>query len=254
MHQSVLVVREPREAMISYHNLLYEIGYAKDWVTAYSHQSDVYTHRPPVYAWEAWRDKYALVEVEWWGWFIDFWMEGGLLRDIITHQECNMTHWDLCAISHEHKYPNLTNFVSPVESQYHPRCGDSSFGMADCHPTTVVSYERLTNLQYGPAETRKLTSTVEGKQGIEIIGEEAQPCVWRELVVNGMGGRLNDNRNGKGPSKDQFTFTQDQLVALQSMLEAYINKYSSGVYVGNTVAQDLVGYLQVYKDGIDNDM
>ena len=165
-----------------------------------------------------------------------------------------MTHWDECAVSHDHKYPDLTNFVSPTESQYHPRCGSATFGMPDCHPVTVVSYERLKDRQYGPIETRKLTASVEGKQGIDLIEEEAQACVWRELVVKGMGGRLNNNRNGKGPSKDEFTFTQEQLVAMQGMLEVYVDKYSSRVYADNTVAQDLVAYLHVYKDSIDSEM
>ena len=254
MNQTVLVMRNPREAMISYHNLIYEIGYAKDWQTAYSFQSRVYTVRPPVYTWEAWRDRYFEKEIHWWGWFIDFWMEGGLLRDIVTHRKANITHWDECAISHEHRYPSLEGYVSPPVDEYHRRCKEENFGMSNCKPVSVVSYEKLATAEMGPEETKKLIDAIEGKEGMNVIEEIAQPCVWRELVFKKVGGRLNDNRNGKGPTRTEFVFTDVQLQTIRDVIQTYVEKYSSREWVDNAVAVDLVGYLEEFRDSVDEEI
>ena len=33
-------------------------------------------------------------EIGWYGWLIDYWMEGGILRDYFDHKITTQEHWD----------------------------------------------------------------------------------------------------------------------------------------------------------------
>ena len=65
----------------------------------------------PKYA--RWRDERVMDEIGWYGWMIDQWMEGGILRDYFDHKLTDKAHWDklrrpetytygefLCSIEH----------------------------------------------------------------------------------------------------------------------------------------------------------
>ena len=56
---------------------------------------NLYFERPPMEDFLAWRDLRVLDEVHWYGWFIDYWMEGGLLRDIFSHKITTPEHWNM---------------------------------------------------------------------------------------------------------------------------------------------------------------
>ena len=47
------------------------------WEEATLKMDQLYGTRPPIEAWWEWRDMRVLDECGWYGWFIDYWMEGG---------------------------------------------------------------------------------------------------------------------------------------------------------------------------------
>lgn len=75
--QVVLVVRNIRRAMVEYHDILWDIGYAKTFEEAYARLENLYAERPPTNDFSAWRDLRVLDEIHWYGWVIDYYMEGG---------------------------------------------------------------------------------------------------------------------------------------------------------------------------------
>ena len=74
---------------------IFLLRYAKTWAEAFEKIPNLYSARPPVEDFFAWRDLRVMDEIHWYGWFIDYWMEGGLLRDIFTHKITTNYHWNL---------------------------------------------------------------------------------------------------------------------------------------------------------------
>lgn len=70
MNRSMLLIRNPRYALPSYHNIKYEMGL----------NETIYTLRAPCDDWILWRDANFDREIDRWGWLIDYWMEGGRRR------------------------------------------------------------------------------------------------------------------------------------------------------------------------------
>ncbi|KAL9178722.1 hypothetical protein ACHAXT_003853 [Thalassiosira profunda] len=89
--QVVLVVRNMRKTMVEYHDILWDIASAKK--SNLSYLDALYRYRPPIDSFFEWRDLRVLDEVHWYGWFIDYWMEGGLRRDIFEHKITDEEHW-----------------------------------------------------------------------------------------------------------------------------------------------------------------
>ncbi len=94
MDQSILLVRNPRRTLPSYQNVLHEIDYSTTCKKSYERSGFVYTMRPPLEDWISWREARFDAEIKKWGWFIDYWMEGGLLRDVFTNQLTTPTHFE----------------------------------------------------------------------------------------------------------------------------------------------------------------
>jgi hypothetical protein len=76
MDQMVLLIRNPRWALPSYHNMRFELEFSTNWADSYTRIPHVYTVRPLVADWQAWRDANFDAEMENWVSFIDFWMSG----------------------------------------------------------------------------------------------------------------------------------------------------------------------------------
>ena len=68
----------PHTSSQEYHDILWDIGYAKTWDEASSNLGNLYSERPPIEDFLEWRDLRVLDEAHWYGWFIDYWMEGGM--------------------------------------------------------------------------------------------------------------------------------------------------------------------------------
>ena len=62
--------------MVEYHDILWDIASAKKSNLAY--MDVIYNTRAPLAAFLVWRDLRVMEEISWYGWFIDYWMEGGM--------------------------------------------------------------------------------------------------------------------------------------------------------------------------------
>ena len=65
-------------------HIIYQSGTTRDQVSSYI--SNPCADRP---------DLRAMEEIHWYGWFIDYWMEGGLMRDIYTTRFTTEEHWNM---------------------------------------------------------------------------------------------------------------------------------------------------------------
>ena len=73
--QVVMVVRNMRRTMVEYHDILWDIATAKQ--SNLNIKDVLYRYRPPIDSFFEWRDLRVMDEIQWYGWFIDYWMEGG---------------------------------------------------------------------------------------------------------------------------------------------------------------------------------
>ena len=88
-------------------------------------------------------------------WFIDYYMEGGLLRDIFTHKTTTKEHWDMLMMPTvytraELDYDLVVGADTVVTDAYDPNCATVTEG---CEPVAVISAENLRDYTRGPAET-----------------------------------------------------------------------------------------------------
>jgi len=196
--QSVYLLTNPRMALVTYLFILNEIHYATDFMTAYSHLNRVFTIRTPIEDWEIWRKERALAEIHWWSWHIDFWMEGGLYRDIFTHELTTPEHFRRLMDPSIYTQAELgvwQSQLTDVQPTYDPHC--NGVDMPDCSPTAIASYERMMDPSTGPKEVAKFTSVIEGKAGIDFVENEVRQCAWEQIVIEkGSGRRDTHDREG----------------------------------------------------------
>lgn len=256
MDQALLVVRNPRWTLVGYHELLHEIQYAHTWTEAYMNEDHVWSLRPTVAEWVEWRDQRFDDEIERWGWFIDFWMENGVLRDVHTHLPANTTWWEIVANPHR-PYPSLEGYTPPAEPERNYHCTydmvDSDGLAQGCQPRKVISFERLLDHTTGPAEGAKLAAALENNLNVDLIAEEARECIWRELIVRDVADVRHNRRDQAAPIED-FMFTLPQMNAIVAQLDRMLAKYTQGAWLTTPTAQDLVSNLQEYKFEVENDI
>lgn len=72
-----MVVRNMRRSLVEYHDILWDIDYAKTFQQAYVNLHRLYAERPPLEDFLGWRDLRVMDEIHWYGWFIDYYMEEG---------------------------------------------------------------------------------------------------------------------------------------------------------------------------------
>jgi len=232
MDQAILLVRNPRWALPSYHTLLSEIHYAHDWETAYKYLSRTFSMRPPLADWIKWRDYRFEDEIKLWRWHIDFWMEGGT-QYWIDHDFERCGQWPFF-------------FLNETDRNNWPR-DDHCPTYMDCRAKAVVSYETLRGVATGPTELKKIANLIRGKEGFpSVIGDDAIQCIWEKTNEYKV---LPDNMNRNydtGPTAEEFTFTIAQYTTMKQNLQLMANKYSSGVWVENTQAQNLLKYFNSY--------
>jgi len=76
MDQVVLLMRNPRWALPSYHTMRFELDFSESFVDSYLRIPYVYTVRPSVASWVTWRDINFEKEMQNWIDYIDFYMTG----------------------------------------------------------------------------------------------------------------------------------------------------------------------------------
>ena len=184
-------------------------------------------------------------------WFIDYWMEEGLLRDIYTHKITTPKHWNMLMQPFAHSkdeiaYDLIVGNDTVVTPSYDPHCvNDVSNG---CHPVQVISAERLVEASTGPAEGRKIAMTMMNHPGIaeHVIEEEAWQCIWTELIVNKKGLKTFIDREGVFSERD-YNFSTEMLTEMLHELDRMIDKYSSPEWNLRQTSQDLVDLFNEHR-------
>jgi len=227
LSQTILLIRNPRWAMPSYHTLLSEIGYAHTWELAYDELPNVFSMRPPVEDWVKWRDYRFDDEILLWGYHIDFYMSRGE-KYWLTYDFERNGQWPFRLLNETDRPWNRDN---------------NCIHNLDCYPKDVISYERLTDTVDGPNELSKIATVLRGAEGVSVIPEDAIDCIWHETWINTPAPN-NDDRDG--PAREEYTFTVPQLERMKSRLEEMKEKYSTGSWVGVSNAIALVENFENY--------
>jgi len=227
LDQTILVIRNPRWAMPSYHTLLSEIGYAHTWELAYDELPNVFTKRPPMEDWTIWRDYRFNDEIILWGYHIDFYMSNG------------SKYWMDYDFERNGQWPFrlLNDTDRPWDRDNH-----CVFDL-DCFPKDVISHERLIDPITGTAELQKIANVLRGKDGVRVIPRDAIECIWHETWIHTP---TPNNDDRAGPPREAYNFTIPQLEKMKSKLEEMKDKYSTGNWVGVSNAIALVENFENY--------
>mmetsp|Transcript_35051 Transcript_35051/g.73945 ORF Transcript_35051/g.73945 Transcript_35051/m.73945 type:complete len:524 (+) Transcript_35051:2-1573(+) len=248
--QTILMVRNIRRSMVEYHDILWDIGYAKTWEDATLNTDNLYSERPPIEDFFEWRDERVLEECYWYGWFIDYWMEGGLMRDIFTHKITTPEHWNMLMIPGRYAVEDLDYDLvvgdRVVTPSYDPHCsnGDVTDG---CEPKAVISAEKLRDYTEGPAETTKIANVLMNDQrmGKYVIAQEAWDCIWEELILRGKGVKTVYDRPGF--NEHDYNFSAEMLEGMIRELDRLIAKYSGNEWNSNTDANRIVELIVEHR-------
>jgi len=244
--QTVLVLRNPRHAIEEYHAIRWDVNYATQYDEALDNVDSLYVNRPDVDDFITWRDERIFREIKWWGWHIDYWMEGGIMRDNMSNKYTTAEHffYMLNPSAYGDDGSLFVKFVGEelVPPTYDDRC---IFEMKEkCQPVAVVSIERLMDYKTGVNETSKIANTIKGKTGLDVIAEEAWPCIWKEVIVHKKGPKIMTDR--EGPSIKEYDFTDEQLVRMLSEIDRLKTKYDDPAWRYLEIARDLVDVLEEY--------
>jgi len=255
MDQVILVIRNPRHALVEYHNVLHDIDYANNAEDAYALKDNLYRQRAPVNKFIEWRDNRTEYEINWWGWFIDYWMEGGIMRDIQSHELTTFEHFkrQMQPGPYTESGKAFQDFVGNVTVQ--PELDDHcivDMPNGACEPIAVVSIDRLMDPVKGYAEQAKLAAAVEGKQGIDVIAEEARDCIWEEVVIRRKGVRTMRDRTG--PKEESYSFTPLMYGKMIAELTRLKSKYTAPEWDDVQPAQDLLILLDDFILDITKDL
>lgn len=216
MDQVLLLIRNPRFAIPSFHTIRSDLGFATNENEAKLRKAAVYnTERPSVAAWEAWRDEHYNDEIVEWGAHIDFWMQNGLQTDGLQNYHCF------------HKF------------------------MEDCTPKAIITYENLvsSNQKTGIEEMNKIGAVLDASKNVNAIEPDARACVYKEVMKRKE--LLIGKRDKKGPTSTLKSFTGPQLMQMKSTIETLRDKYSASPWIGVPIAQDLVASLNFYIEELN---
>ena len=255
--QVIMIVRNLRMTVIEYHDILWDIGYATTYDVAIEHAENLYRERPPLDDFLHWRDYCILDEIKWYGWFIDYWMENGLMRDIFSNRLTTSRHWNMLMESTPDDRENVSFDLIVgddviVTPSYDPHCvTDVSHG---CRPKEIISADRLLVNETGPMETRKIASVLQGKQGIgdHLIEEDAWDCIWEELIINKKGSKTYLDREGL--TERNYNFSEEMLEIMLQELDRLITKYNGHEWISVRIAQTLVDILLEHRNELGQEL
>jgi len=235
LDQVILIVRNPRWAIPSFHNILFEINYGQEWGEVYPYLTSVFTQRAPMENWVKWRDLKFEEEIDLWAWHIDYYMEEG------------SQYWDDLDFERVGQKPFFFNTEDTKPWPKNSHCITD----INCFPTAVVSYEKLRKHGEGPNELRKLAEALRGKKDMTVISDEAIDCVWFETFIHATAPN-NDDRAGL--PRESYHFTLHQLQTIANKLQEMKDKYSTGNWATNEIAQDLVAAFDDYIGEIGDEL
>lgn len=221
MDQVILLVRNPRWALPSYHTMRYEIDFSNGWDESYSRIDYTYTMRPPTEMWAPWRDARFNTELDRWVWHIDFWMQDGLRRNDGSN----------------HSYKDI-HCVYEIKS---------------CRPKTIIQFEKIVDPDEDVRiqELNKIGSVLDASPNVSVIANEARPCVYKKVWERGE--FYNPGRDGHGPPAYQKTFTRQQVNAMRFQVHKLKEKYSRPPFNDLEHALDLVEILDEYDGQLSDE-
>lgn len=237
LDQVIYVIRNPRWAIPSFHNILSEIDYGQDWQEVYPYLTNVFTKRAPLENWIKWRDLKFEEEIDLWAWHIDYYMEGG------------SQYWDELDFERVGQKPFFfrTEDMKPWPKDFH--CTTD----IDCFPKAVVSYEKLRNHAEGPNQLRRIANALRDKRNMTVIEDEAVDCIWFETFIHTSAPNNDDRDHGGRPASD-YTFTNQQLQTIADKLLYMKNKYSQDPWTNVPTANDIVAALDDYITEIGQEL
>lgn len=258
--QTILMIPNIRRSMVEYHDIIWDLGYATTWEDASLLSGKLFGQQPPVDDYYEWRDSRVEDEVAWYGWYIDYWMEGGLLRDIFTHKLITFDHWhDLMTKPfYTREELDYDNYVAPGEvitPSYDPHCENGEI-TEGCEPMEVISADRLRDYTVGAAETSKIATALmrDNKTGKYVIAQEAWDCIWEELIQKKKGPITADDRPGYVSHLDAVNFSADMLLLMVAELNRLIIKYSGAEWNTKHTANDLVEMLKEHIVSVEAEL
>jgi len=250
--QSIYIMQNPRTALRTYMFLKHEINYSQNRWSSWTHVEDAFTTRPPVYEWNDFKLERFHREMHSWSWHLEYWMEGGLLRDIWSHNITTSAH--MYGLQHPAIYTEaelavfqdrMTN-VKPTWDHHCASEGAHISDMSDCRPVEIISFEHLMDPNAGPSEVGKLANAIQGQTGVDVVQESAWGCVWSKVVVENATGTLSD-ADREGPDMEAYAFTELEMEIMIAELERLKAKYSHETWQFFVpLASVLVSYLDEY--------
>jgi len=248
--QTIYIIQNPRMALQTYMFLLHEISYSSNWWTSYSNIKNTFTRRPPVSEWEYFKRFRFYREMNSWSWHLEFWMEGGLLRDVFSHNITTPEHMEGLMSPSIYSEAELTMYkgeqtdVTPHWDKHCASYDGNTPDMSDCRPVTIASYENIIDPLKGPEEIARLAAVIKDKPGVDVTPESSWGCVWEKVVTPNVTGVRTD-QDRAGPSIDQYTFTKGEMVYLIDELKRLRSKYNDEMWFS---AVPLAGVLVMYLD------
>ena len=122
--------------MVEYHDILWDIGYAKTFEEATVKIDNLYASRPPLEDFYKWRDERVLQEINWYGWFIDYYMENGEIENSLFSLRIILKV--LYSISYHCIANNVFYIVFPFYYFYDSRFNERYVHYQDHHSKTLV--------------------------------------------------------------------------------------------------------------------
>lgn len=221
MDQTIMIVRNPRYALPSYHTMRRELDWSDSWGYSYIRQYWTYSERAPIAEWNVWRDQRFNEEIENFSDFVHFWMQDGMYKNGTTPNQ----DW--------HCFHHLL----------------------DCTPKTVLKFENLIGLEGNETayqEMEKMARVLDAAPHINVIPIEARPCVFREVERRPW--MYNPRRDAtNGPTSDLKKFSLAQLIKMKSVLVNLKLFYTKEPWASKQIAIDLVAALTTYIDEVEKE-
>lgn len=112
-----------------------------------------------------------------------------------------------------------------------------------CYPKAVIDFDRFYQ-EHPTTEFYKIGHLFDAEENVEVIHKDARACVLDAVYMDKT--LHHGNRDGNGPPPSYKKFTAAQLDAMINVITALKEKYSSGAFAEDPVAQSLVDILNDY--------
>jgi len=221
MHHSVMVIRNPMQTLIDYHNIREEIKPAQNVedMKRLNKTDEVFTKESDLSHWFVWRDAAFDNEMDLYGWFIEYWMDNGRRRN------------------------NGTG-----EVYYESSCTDLMVG--GCTPKAIIQYEALMDEERGEDEVVKLASVLVDSAGVPVIDQSVWSCTYHEVMKKDS---FYSAKKRGASSGVQKKFSYKQLAAMKREVERLRDKYTLPIYESVPSASQLVLVLEEYLVDISDE-